>query len=67
MRRDKLWAVLLTGFFAALVALTFPMAAETVPPWAIFGFFGVMMIFHFLWAFFIVPETKGRQLENIKV
>ena len=54
-------------FFAALVALTFPMAAETVPPWAIFGFFGVMMIFHFLWAFFIVPETKGRQLENIKV
>ena len=54
-------------FFAALVALTFPMAAESVPPWAIFGFFGVMMVFHFLWALLIVPETKGRRLEDIQV
>jgi len=54
-------------FFAALVALTFPMAAESIPPWAIFGFFGVMMVFHFLWALFVVPETKGRPLEDIQV
>ncbi len=54
-------------FFAALVALTFPMAAESVPPWAIFGFFGVMMVFHFLWALFVVPETKGRPLEDIQL
>ena len=54
-------------FFAALVALTFPMAAESVPPWAIFGFFGVMMVVHFLWALFIVPETKGRPLEDIQL
>jgi len=54
-------------FFAALVALTFPMAAENVPAWAIFGFFGVMMVFHFLWALLVVPETKGRQLEDIQV
>ena len=54
-------------FFAALVALTFPMAAESVPAWAIFGFFGVMMVVHFLWALFIVPETKGRPLENIQL
>ena len=54
-------------FFAALVALTFPMAAESVPAWAIFGFFGVMMVVHFLWALFIVPETKGRPLEDIQV
>ena len=54
-------------FFAALVALTFPMAAEKVPAWAIFGFFGVMMVFHFLWALLVVPETKGRRLEDIRV
>ena len=54
-------------FFAALVALTFPMAAESVPPWAIFGFFGVMMVVHFLWALFVVPETKGRPLEDIQL
>ena len=48
--------------FAALVALFFPMAAESVPAWAIFGFFGVMMVFHFLWALLIVPETKGKEL-----
>ena len=54
-------------FFAALVALTFPMAAENVPAWAIFGFFGVMMVFHFLWALLVVPETKGRRLEDIQV
>ena len=53
--------------FAALVALTFPMAAESVPAWAIFGFFGVMMVFHFLWALLVVPETKGRRLEDIRV
>ena len=51
--------------FAALVALVFPVAAEAVPAWAIFAFFGVMMVFHFVWALFFVPETKGRRLEEI--
>ena len=48
--------------FAALVALIFPIAAESVPAWAIFAFFGVMMVFHLFWAWFVVPETKGRSL-----
>lgn len=51
--------------FAALVALFFPIAAEMVPAWAIFVFFGVMMVFHLLWAWFVVPETKGRPLEAV--
>lgn len=51
--------------FAALVAFAFPMAAEAVPAWAIFAFFGVMMVFHFGWAVFFVPETKGRRLDEI--
>ncbi len=41
------------------------LAAEAVPAWAIFAFFGVMMVFHFVWALFFVPETKGRRLEEI--
>ena len=52
-------------FFAALIALTFPLAAESVPAWAIFGFFGVAMVFHLLWAIFIVPETKGKSLDEL--
>lgn len=48
--------------FAALVALFFPMAAEAVPAWSIFAFFGVAMVIHLLWAIFIVPETKGTEL-----
>ena len=51
--------------FAALVAFAFPMAAEAVPAWAIFAFFGVMMVFHFVWVVLFVPETKGRRLEEI--
>ena len=51
--------------FAALVALFFPIAAESIPAWAIFASFGVMMVLHLLWALFIVPETKGRTLEEI--
>ena len=26
------------------------------------AFFGVMMVFHFLWALWFVPETKGTSL-----
>ena len=51
--------------FAALVALLFPIAAERFVPAAIFGFFGVMMVFHLLWVVFVVRETKGRRLEEI--
>lgn len=50
--------------FAALITLFFPPAAEKIPPALIFGFFGVMMVFHFLWALFCVPETKGRELNG---
>ena len=51
--------------FAALVALLFPFAAESVPACMIFAFFGAMMVAHLLWAWFAVPETRGRRLEDI--
>ena len=49
--------------FAALVSLFFPMAAERFAPAMIFGFFGVMMVFHLLWVVFMVRETKGSELK----
>jgi hypothetical protein len=41
--------------------------AAKLSPAAIFGTFGVFMIRHLLWARRIVPETKARPLEDIKV
>ena len=49
--------------FAALVTLFFPIAAEALPASRIFGFFGVMMVFHLLWVIFMVRETKGSALK----
>ena len=46
----------------AVPALAFPVAAESVPAWAIFAFFGTMMVFHFVWAYLFVLETKGTRL-----
>ena len=62
-------------FFAALVAYCFPLFAgrsddpssALVPTWAIFAFFLLMMVFHLLWALFVVPETKGKKLEEINL
>lgn len=43
------------------------MMAANLAPAAIFGFFGVMMVLHLVWAFTLVPETKGRPLEDIRL
>lgn len=53
--------------FSALITLLFPIAAAKYSPSSIFVFFGVFMVLHLLWAIFIVPETKGKQLEDIKI
>lgn len=53
--------------FAAMLTFAFPVMAAKLSPAAIFGTFGVFMILHLLWALRIVPETKGRPLEDIKV
>ena len=54
-------------FFAALVTFCFPLMAANMKPAAIFGFFGVMMVLHIVWVFAMVPETKGRRLEDIRL
>ena len=50
---------------SAFITLVFPIAAAKFLPEVIFGFFLVMMVLHLLWAIFLVPETKGRQLEEM--
>ena len=52
-------------FMSAVITLVFPIAVAAFAPEVLFGFFGVMMILHLLWAIFLVPETKGRTLEEI--
>ena len=53
--------------FAALLTLFFPKMAEALQPGTIFAFFGFMMVLHLLWVIFLVPETKGRRLEDIRL
>jgi sugar porter (SP) family MFS transporter len=52
--------------FAAIIANVFPYFASTFGSAIIFWFFAIMMIIQLLWAIFIMPETKGRELEEIK-
>ena len=53
--------------FAALVTLLGPSVIEifNTNPWPIFAFFAFMMILQLLFSIFIMPETKGRSLEDI--
>jgi len=50
---------------SAIITLIFPIAVEKTIPEIIFGVFGIFMILHLLWAIFVVPETKGKSLEEL--
>lgn len=53
---------------AALVSWTFPIVTN-MPSigggWS-FAFFALMMALHFVFAWKVIPETKGRSLEEIQ-
>ncbi len=53
--------------FAAAIIWGFPIINNTVGGGLSFGFFAVMMVLHFLFAWKILPETKGKSLEEIQV
>ena len=53
--------------FNAAITFIVPTMAAKLPPWGIFAIFGGFMVLHLFWAIFIVPETKGKVLEEIKV
>ena len=53
--------------FAAALIWGFPIINNTVGGGISFGFFAVMMILHFFFAWKILPETKGKSLEEIQL
>jgi sugar porter (SP) family MFS transporter len=52
--------------FAALLTLFFPSMVTAFSPEIVFGFFAFMMVLQLLWVRHMVPETKGRTLEQIE-
>ena len=50
---------------AALIAFSFPYFAEKLGGGNTFLFFGVMMILQFVFVWRVMPETKGKSLEQI--
>ena len=51
---------------AALIANVFPLVANRYGAGYIFAFFAVMMVLQLIWVAYMMPETKGRSLEEIQ-
>jgi len=51
--------------FAALIALLMPFVLSAFDGATIFGFFAAMMVLQLIFVVFMMPETKGRSLENL--
>jgi MFS transporter, SP family, arabinose:H+ symporter len=52
--------------FAALLTLFFPSMVTALAPGYVFLFFCLMMVLQLVWVKVMVPETKGRHLEEIE-
>jgi MFS transporter, SP family, arabinose:H+ symporter len=52
--------------FAAIIAGSFPFFAGKIGGGVIFAFFAFMMVFQLLWAWKMMPETKGVSLEDLE-
>ncbi|WP_297099293.1 sugar porter family MFS transporter [uncultured Draconibacterium sp.] len=52
--------------FAAALIWGFPILNNTVGGGISFGFFAAMMVLHFFFAWKVLPETKGKSLEDIQ-
>lgn len=50
---------------ASIITFTFPYLAETFGGGIIFSFFAFMMLLQLVFAWKIMPETKGKSLENL--
>jgi len=52
--------------FAALLTTFFPKMVTSFRPGYVFLFFCLMMVLQLLWVKTMVPETKGRSLDEIQ-
>lgn len=52
--------------FAALLTTFFPKMVTSFPPGYVFLFFCLMMVLQLVWVKMMVPETKGRSLDEIQ-
>lgn len=52
--------------FAALITLFGSMLISSFDAWVIFAFFGAFMILQLLYVHFMMPETKGKSLEELE-
>lgn len=63
-------AISIAGFFNSaiswLVQQLFPIGMDSVGPAVVFGFFGTLSVAAFLFTLFVIPETKGRTLEELE-
>ena len=50
---------------AAVITLLMPYFLSRFEAYGIFGFFGAIMILQFLFVIFVMPETKGKNLESV--
>ena len=51
---------------AALIGAYFPWATETFATETIFGFFAACMVGQLVWVHFVMPETRGVELEELQ-
>ena len=52
--------------FAALVTLLGEVVISAFPPWTVFAFFAAFMVLQLTFTHFVMPETKGRSLEELE-
>mgnify|MGYP001103821759 CR=1 FL=1 len=52
---------------AAIVPSLIPVLFSTIGPGVVFAFFAFMMVLQLLFVFFMMPETKGKSLEELGV
>ena len=59
-------ATLSLWFACFMVSLTFPVMLERLPELATFGIYALMCAAMFVFTLFVLPETKGKSLEEIE-
>ena len=63
--KGQSWGTFIHWTAAAAVSWTFPVVAD-ISVAGMFGFFALMMVLQFFFAWKIMPETKGAALEDIE-